>query len=103
MRRGLAIALVAVPLFWSTPAWAQQTATDSASEQAARAALTKQIVELGLTEKEARDRVAQLPYHEVRQLVEKPQQVGMGGIQDRTLIIIALILIVPSILLLIAI
>lgn len=99
MRRALAIALIAVPLFGSQPAWAQAPA----NEKAARTALTKQLVDLGLTEKEAASRVTQLPYEEVRQLVEKPNQVGMGGIQDRTLIIIALILIIPSILLLVAI
>ena len=104
MRRAFAGVLVAVTLSWAQPARAQQSVTVPVeSETATRGALTKQLVKLGLEEREAQSRVARLPLHEVQQLVENPKQLGMGGIQDRTLIIIALILIIPSVLLLVAI
>jgi hypothetical protein len=101
MRRVLVLALiVAVPLLCSQPAWAQTPAAQPTTEQVARTALTERLVKLGLTQEESESRVRQLSNQEVIQLAEKPEQVGMGGIQDKTLIIIAVILIIPSVLLL---
>lgn len=104
MKRVLAIALVAtVTLCLGRPAVAQTgqpAALPNGKSAEVRQALTKQLVDLGLTEGEAGSRVAQLADQEIVQLVENPKQVGMGGIKDKTLIVIAVILILPSILLL---
>lgn len=100
MRRAFVAALVATALFLAQPAAAQGLipTTDTSAPTPPRAALSQQFVNLGLTDKEAEARVSQLTDAEVSQLVENPKQVGMGGIQDKTLIIIAVILIIPSVL-----
>ena len=101
MRRALVTAFCVAALFFSQPAAAQEPAP-TARPSLARAALSRQLVDLGLTQKEADSRVSLLPEAEVVQLVENPKQLGMGGIKDKTLIIIAVILILPSVLLLAA-
>lgn len=103
MRRALATALLVMPLFVVQPIAAQDPQSSPATTQAAaRTALSQQLVDLGLTQKEADSRVSKLADAEVVRLVENPKQVGLGGIKDKTLIIIAVILILPSILLLAA-
>ena len=102
MRRTFATALVAISLFAAQPAAAQGLMATTNTTAQTRATLTRQLTNLGLTEKEAQARVSLLSDQEVKQLVENPNQVGMGGIRDKTLIIIAVILILPSILLLAA-
>lgn len=105
MKRALTIALIAaVSLCVSRPAAAQEIQKPEAElrTETLRAALSKKLVTLGLTPKEAESRVSQLTNQDIIQLTENPKQMGLGGIKDKTLIIIAVILILPSILLLAA-
>lgn len=107
MRRVAAVAVLALPLLLAAPAVAEDTAdfatTPAQAHAAVRTALSQQLVELGLAQAEADARVALLQDEEVVRLVQDPKQVGMGGIKDKTLIIIAVILIIPSVILLLAI
>lgn len=64
--------------------------------------VTDRMVKLGLTAEEASLRVKSLTHADLQKLGATPEQVGMAGIKDKTLIIIAVILILPSILLLMA-
>lgn len=104
MKRAWTLALLAViSLCLSQPAAAQDSrAPKDAKPVAVRQALTTKLVDLGYTPSEAQQRVNQLNDQEIGQLMANPDQVGVGGIQDKTLIIIAVILVLPSILLLMA-
>jgi hypothetical protein len=64
------------------------------------AVVKRKLTTLGLTEREAADRVAALTPADLEKLRQNPEQLQNAGIKDKTLIIIAVILIVPSILLL---
>ncbi len=60
------------------------------------------MVKLGLTPGEADNRVKALTDADLNKLAGSPESLEMAGIKDKTLIIIAAILILPSILLLVA-
>ena len=61
-----------------------------------------QLLALGLTESEAQVRLSALRPEDISVLARDPKLNGKGGVKDKTLIIIACILIIPSILLLAA-
>lgn len=65
-----------------------------------KAAVRNRLVSLGLTLDEADRKIADLTPDDLQKLGASPEQVAMAGIKDRTLILIAVILIAPSILLL---
>ena len=79
---------------------AEQRNAPAASASDAAAVVTKRLMETGLTKDEASQRVRELTQADLQKLAEHPEQVAMAGIKDSTLIIIAVILIVPSVLLL---
>lgn len=63
-------------------------------------ALRTRLVALGLTPAEADIRIAALTPGDLQKLAQNPEQVAMAGIKDTTLILIAVILVVPSLILL---
>jgi len=105
MKRPSRIAVLVCAVLWAGHPVAAQSAQEQLVVQQVsplRSVLAAKLVDLGLTAQEAEARVNQLTDRDVQQLAENPQQMGLGGIKDKTLIIIALILILPSILLLAA-
>jgi hypothetical protein len=68
--------------------------------QQVEATLKARLVKLGLSPKEASEKIAALTPADLQKLGENPDQVAMAGIKDTTLILIAVILVVPSLLLL---
>ncbi len=58
------------------------------------------LMEVGLTSEDADSRLSLLSDSDIQKLAENPAQLAMGGIEDKTLILIAVILIAPSIILL---
>lgn len=70
------------------------------SRSDAKVVVKERMMALGLTASEADAKVNALTQGDLQKLANNLNQVAMAGIQDRTLIIIAIILIVPSILLL---
>jgi hypothetical protein len=80
---------------------AQQVTVDTASVEA-RAAVKQRLAKLGLTQEEADSRIQRLTDKDIQKLGSSPESIAMAGVKDRTLVIIALILILPSILLLAA-
>ena len=76
------------------------TATPTTPADGPAVSVTKRLMDKGLSRVEAEKRVNQLTQSDLQKFADSPEQVEMGGIKDSTLIIIAVILIVPSILLL---
>ena len=72
------------------------------AQLAAKVAVTARLLSLGLTPDEALVRVNALSEDDLQQLAARPEQLAMGAIEDKTLLIIAVILVVPSLLLLLA-
>lgn len=73
---------------------------DKRTKEQTQTVVRNRLVALGLTLDEADRKVAALTPTDLEKLGANPEQVAMAGIEDRTLILIAVILIAPSILLL---
>lgn len=85
----------------SPPALAETVvALDDGSAVDARAVVTERLVALGLDAEQARARVDALTEADLQQFAQHPQQLARGGVEDKTLITVAVILIIPSVLLL---
>lgn len=72
----------------------------ASSASDARLLVKERMMALGLTASEADSKVNALTTGDLEKLANSLDQVAMAGVSDRTLIIIAVILIVPSVLLL---
>lgn len=70
------------------------------ADQRVESALKTRLMALGLTSTEAEARIAALTPGDLQKLAQNPEQVAMAGIKDTTLILIAVILVVPSLILL---
>jgi hypothetical protein len=75
-------------------------ATTATAGSAAREVVTERLLALGLDAEQARMRVDALTDDDLRLFAQHPQQLARGGVEDKTLITIAVILIIPSVLLL---
>ncbi len=96
----LAVLAASAPLAASA---AQEPGTpplQQSNVDATRVLVIDRLVSLGLTQQEAGSRVSKLTNEDLAQLAAHPEHVAMGGVKDRTLIIIAVVLVIPSILLL---
>jgi hypothetical protein len=67
-------------------------------QQVVREDLAARLVRLGLSQEEATTRVGQLTADDLAVLADHPEQLAVGGVKDTTLIIIAGIIILPSLL-----
>jgi hypothetical protein len=68
-----------------------------------KATVTERLMKVGMSRAQADQKVERLTASDIQKLADSPQSIERAGIKDRTLVIIALILILPSILLLAAI
>ena len=69
-------------------------------DEQTKTAVRDRLVSLGLTLDEANSKIGNLTTADLQKLGANPEQVAMAGIEDKTLILIAVILIAPSIILL---
>lgn len=72
--------------------------TVGSDQQVVREDLAARLVRLGLSPEEATTRVSQLTADDLAVLADHPEQLAVGGVKDTTLIIIAGIIILPSLL-----
>lgn len=79
---------------------AQSAAAMERSEEDAKLEVRNRLMSLGLTSVEADAKIASLTTGDLQKLGQNPEQIAMAGIKDTTLILIAVILVVPSLLLL---
>lgn len=118
MKKVLLVAFVASLLCGNTPAHlegAQWSAAPTATEGSQRTVrvefdqelapeirteLKTRLIDLGLTSAEAEQKLSELTPADLAKLGQNPDQLAMAGIKDTTLILIAVILILPGLLLL---
>jgi hypothetical protein len=76
-------------LSFGTPVDQQVEGTYAAGDvEEAKALVTARLLELGLSPAEAQARVDALEVQDLQQLAANPEQLAMGGMEDKTLVLI---------------